>query len=109
MTVTVSAWFGVALVLSSCFWLGVWARPRLASLRRRAGGSRGLGRASGNGNRAMVRRVRTYTACSTGGALRAGTDALTTPRDRSRITVRTGSTAASDGRPGALTPRQDAS
>jgi hypothetical protein len=71
MTVTVSAWFGVALVLSACFWLGVWARPRLATLRRRIGGSLGRAPASERGKAGTVERVRTYTECWTAGPRRA--------------------------------------
>jgi hypothetical protein len=70
MTVHVSAWYGVALILWSCFWLGAWARPRLVSLRRLVGGWLGRGRASGRGRAGTVERVRTYTGCSTVGGLR---------------------------------------
>jgi hypothetical protein len=87
MTVTVSAWFGVALVLSACFWLGVWARPRLATLRRRIGGSLGRAPASGRGKAGTVERVRTYTECWTAGQRRADTVTPELPPGWSKISA----------------------
>jgi hypothetical protein len=109
MTVTVSAWFGVAFCLSSCFWLGVWARPKLASLRRLIGGSLGREPASGRGRAGTVERVRTYTGCWTVGPLRAEGVTLETPCEGSRTTAPTVFTGALAGSRGADKPRADAS
>jgi hypothetical protein len=108
VTFTVSAWFGVALVLSACFWLGVWARPRLATLRRRIGGSPALGRASERGKAGTVERVRTYTECSTAGKRRAGPETLARIQERSRTIERMFSTGGSAGSRGEGKRRADA-
>jgi hypothetical protein len=108
MTVTVSAWFGVALVLSACFWLGVWARPRLASLRRRSGGSLGRVPASERGKAGTVERVRTYTECWKGGPQPADTDRPGVVLEWSKTSALTSFGAASAGSRGEGKQRADA-
>jgi hypothetical protein len=108
MTVHISAWYGVALILQSCFWLGVWARPRLAGLRRLAGGWLGRVPASGSGKAGTVERVRTYTGCSTAGLPQAGLVTRATPLAESRTFGPTAFIAASAGSRGADKQRPDA-
>jgi hypothetical protein len=79
-----------------------WVARKVAAGRYpRRGGYMVLGRASARGNRAAVRRVRTYTACSTAGPLLVDTVQRGVLREPSRTTAPTGSGTNTTGNRGA--------